>query len=170
VKSAIFAPLALASAALCLTACDNHRQQDSKPFPPSSRGTPAPGIPATGISVSDARLVLPAVPGNPGAVYFTVHNDTDSPATLDEVKVEGAKSAMLHDMSMAGGHMEMNEVKQMDVPARGELVFAPGGRHVMAMHLADSLKPGGPTTVTLTFANGQRATLPAEILAVGNAH
>jgi hypothetical protein len=37
------------------------------------------------------------------------------------------------------------------------------------MHLDDRLKPGGTTTLTLAFTSGQKATLPVEILAAGNA-
>ncbi len=123
-----------------------------------------------GVSITDPRLVLPAVHGNPGAVYFTAHNDSATPVVLESAEVEGAKNAMLHDVSMIGGHTEMQEVKQMTVPARGELVLEPGGKHVMAMHLSDTLKPGSTTTVTLSFAGGEKATFPAEILTPANAH
>jgi copper(I)-binding protein len=162
VKTSLFSPLALAACALGLTACHNQAQQQ--------KATAAkPGV-AVGMSVSDGRLVLPAVPGNPGAVYFTVHNDTGDKATLMAAKVDGAQSAMLHQMNMVDGHTDMQEVMQMDVPAGGELEFAPAGKHVMAMHLADSLKPGGTTNVTLSFAGGAETTFPAEILAAGDAH
>ncbi|HEY7805910.1 MAG TPA: copper chaperone PCu(A)C [Croceibacterium sp.] len=160
-KADLIAPFALAVATLGLAACGNHQQ--------GSKAQQSSG-PAQGVSVSDGRLVLPAVHGNPGAVYFTVHNDTNGPATLDGAEVDGAKMAMLHAMSMVDGHTNMQEVNKMDVPAGGELVFAPGGRHVMAMDLDDSLKPGGTTNVTLSFASGAKATFPAEILAAGNAH
>jgi copper(I)-binding protein len=159
VKTAIIAPLALILATLGLAACGSGQQ-------PAAKHTSGP---AQGISVSDGRLVLPAVPGNPGAVYFTVHNDSDRQTTLDAAEVDGAKGAMLHEMSMVSGHTDMREVKDMDVPAHGELVFAPGGRHVMATDLDSSLKPGAATDVTLSFASGEKATFPAEILAAGNA-
>lgn len=159
-KTAVFASLALTLATLGLAACGSQQQQ------PAARPNAGP---AEGISVSDGRLVLPAVPGNPGAVYFTVHNDTDGQATLEGAEVEGAKMAMLHQSTMVDGHSEMKSMQQVDVPAGGELVFSPGGRHVMAMDLSDDLKPGGTTDVTLSFADGEKATFPAEILAAGNA-
>jgi copper(I)-binding protein len=164
VKTIALAPIALAFATLALAACGSQQQPSSK-----QASAPAKPVPAQGISVSDGRLVLPAVHGNPGAVYFTVHNDSDTLQTLERVELEGAQGAMLHDTGMVGGHMEMRQAARMDVPSRGELVFSPGGRHVMAMHLDDRLKPGGTTTLTLAFTSGQKATLPVEILAAGNA-
>lgn len=164
-KTTRFAPFAIALATLALAACGSHQQPSGKP-----NSAPAMAAPAQGISVSDGRLVLPAVHGNPGAVYFTVHNDTDGTATLDGAEVDGAKMAMLHQSSMVDGHTDMQQMGATDVPAGGQLVFVPGGRHVMAMNLDDTLKPGGTTNVTLSFAGGEKATFPAEILAAGNAH
>lgn len=163
-KTAVFARFTLAFATLALAACGNQQQPAGK-----RNAAPAQASPAEGISVSDGRLVLPAVHGNPGAVYFTVHNDSGSKATLDAVAVEGARSAMLHQSTMVDGHSEMKSMQQVDVPAGGELAFSPGGRHVMAMDLGDALKPGGTTNVTLSFADGEKATFPAEILAAGDA-
>jgi copper(I)-binding protein len=63
----------------------------------------------------------------------------------------------------------MHEMPQAKVPARGELAFAPGGFHVMAMELDDALAKGGATDVTLRFDDGETAVFPAEILAAGDA-
>ena len=158
-KTANFARFALVFAALGLAACGS-RQEPSAEHSAALSGT---------ITASDGRLVLPAVHGNPGAVYFTVHNGTGAEVTLDGAEVEGAKMAMLHQTSMVDGHADMQQVNAMVVPPGGELVFAPGGRHLMAMDLSDSLKAGGTTTVTLSFAGGEKTSFPAEILAAGNA-
>jgi copper(I)-binding protein len=159
VKFLTVAPFALALGALGLSACGDRAQP-----------APAPSASAAAtLSVDDGRLVLPAVKGNPGAVYFTVHNGTDKDDTLEGAEVEGAKMAMLHQTSMVSGHTSMQQVEQLSVPAGGQLVFAPGGRHVMAMDLDAKLEPGATTTVTLSFASGAKATFPAEILAAGNA-
>ncbi len=39
----------------------------------------------------------------------------------------------------------------------------------MAMDLADTLAAGGTTEVTLTFANGDKVSFDAEIVAAGDA-
>jgi copper(I)-binding protein len=158
-KTAIFASAALALSALLLAGCQG-------------RETPAANTRSNaveGISITDGKLVLPAVKGNPGAVYFTAHNDTVGPKMIRKVTVKGAKSAAIHQMAEWDGKMDMQEVSQVSVPAQEELAFKPGGLHVMAMDLDDTLKKGGTTDVTLTFVGGDEATFPVEILAAGDA-
>jgi copper(I)-binding protein len=158
-KSAVSAPLALVLGALVLAGCE------SKEAPAAAEKAPAP----EGISITDARLVLPAVKGNPGAVYFTVHNDSAGAETIGGAEVKGAKSAMSHQSTMANGMSEMRAMGQIAVPAKGMLAFEPGGLHVMAMDLDETLAKGGTTDVTLAFENGDKAVFPAEILAAGDA-
>jgi copper(I)-binding protein len=158
-KSAIFAPLALVLASLAPAGCD------SRQAPPPGEVANAP----EGISITDARLVLPAVKGNPGAVYFTVHNDSASARTIGGAEVKGARSAMIHQSATANGMSEMHAMGQVAVPAGGALAFEPGGLHVMAMDLDDTLAKGGATDVTLAFEGGDKAVFPAEILAAGDA-
>jgi len=158
-KTAIFAPLALVLGTLALAGCDSQPKQ--------AAARPNPKAPE-GISITDARLVLPAVKGNPGAVYFTVHNDSSTAETISAASVKGAKSAMIHQSTMANGVASMDMVPQVTVPAMGTLAFKPGGLHVMAMDLDDGLVKGGTTEVSLTFGN-DRADFPAEILAAGDA-
>ena len=158
-KSTVFAPLALALTTLALGGCN------SKKVPAAGEMADAP----EGISVTDARLVLPAVKGNPGAVYFTLHNDSKSAETIDSAEVKGAASAMIHQTEMANGMSGMHEMGQVTVPAKGTLAFAPGGLHVMAMDLGDTLSKGGTTDVTLAFKSGEKAVFPAEIVAAGDA-
>lgn len=158
-KIAVLAPVALALASLGLASCGGEKQ-------PAAEAKP--GAPE-GISISDGRLVLPAVKGNPGAVYFTVHNDSGSQKMIRGASVEGAQSAMIHQMASRSRKVDMQELTQLGIPANGELEFKPGELHVMAMNLDDTLAKGGTAEVTLTFVGGDRASFPAEILAAGDA-
>ena len=121
-----------------------------------------------GITVTDGRLVLPAVAGNPGAIYFTVHNDGESDAAIRSASVTGAQSASLHNTTDVDGQPTMGETLQVDVPQGGEATFEPGGFHVMAMGLDESLAAGGTTEVTLHFTNGKKANFPVTIAAAGD--
>lgn len=126
----------------------------------------APDAPA-GIAVTNGRLVLPAVSGNPAAVYFDVANTGTADAAIAGVSVDGAKSAMLHMTMQSGGVSSMMEMSSIPVPKGQTVRFAPGGNHVMATGLDPSLKGGDTTEVTLTFATGDKASFPAKIEAVG---
>jgi copper(I)-binding protein len=159
-KIAVFAPLALLAGTLALAGCNSQPKQ-----PAANARANAP----EGISVSDGRLVLPAVKGNPGAVYFTVHNDSADQKMIRHAAVKGARSAMIHTVTMFDSKADMEEMPQIAVPAHGQLVFEPGKLHVMAMELDDALAKGGTTDVTLEFAGGDKAEFPVEILAAGDA-
>jgi copper(I)-binding protein len=159
-KTAILAPFALVLGTLALAGCGSQKAQPAAKAQPDAQ---------EGISITDGRLVLPAVKGNPGAVYFTVHNDSASQVAIRHAAVKGAKSAMIHTVTIFDSKADMEEMSQVAVPAHGELVFEPGKLHIMAMDLDDTLQKGGTTQVTLEFAGGDQAEFPVEILAAGDA-
>jgi copper(I)-binding protein len=171
-KCTVFAPLALILAPLSLAGCESKEAPATSDTPTADAPVAQPGERANaaeGIAITDARLVLPAVKGNPGAVYFTLHNDSANDETIGGAAVKGAASAMIHQSTMTNGMSEMHEMAHAVVPAHGTLAFAPGGLHVMAMDLDDALAKGGTAEVTLDFENGDKAVFPAEILAAGDA-
>lgn len=157
-RSAIFASTALALATLGLAACGGEKAAE----------TEASDASAEGIAITDARLMLPAVAGNPGAVYFTVKNDGERDRFIRAAAVQGAQSAALHQMAMWNGEMTMQEEFQIPIKAGSELKFEPGGLHVMANGLDEGLAAGGTAEVTLTFVGGKTATFPAEVRAAGD--
>ena len=157
-KTTIFPAVALTLGTLGLAACG----EDPQPVADAASDAPE------GISVTDGRLVLPAVGGNPGAVYFTVHNDSGSSQMIRTAEVEGASSAVIHQMGTWNNQPSMDEVMQIGVPANGTLEFKPGDLHVMAMELDETLAAGGTAQVTLHFIRGDEVTFPAEILAAGD--
>lgn len=156
-----FASAALALAGVGLASCGAEPAEQAETAPE--------GMP--GVTVTDARLVLPAVKGNPGAIYFELtYGDagTTDRVALRSAELVGAKSTVLHDnVDWAGGKrmMEMSN----PIIAKGEtLTFEPGGKHVMAFDLDESLVAGGTTELTLTFAGGDKISVPAEIRGAGD--
>jgi periplasmic copper chaperone A len=146
----IRAALALAIAAALPMACSEAPEQ--------AEGAPdAPD----GITVANGRLMLPAVAGNPGAVYFDVENSSDRNMIIRAVSVAGAGSAEMHNK-------DMQMVLQSAVPPGGSTKFEPGGHHIMAMSLADTVTAGGEAEVTLTFVGGDKVSFPAEVRAAGD--
>lgn len=168
IRRTFCAALLLAFAALGPIACSSE-PEDTAPaeagVEPAATDPDAP----EGISVSGGRMTLPAVAGNPGAVYFTVSNTGDTDLAIRSVSVVGAEMAMLHQTRTASGRAGMEGVDEVPVQAGEEVAFAPGGLHVMAMNLDDGLQQGGETEVTLTFANGDKVSFPAEIVGPGAA-
>ena len=120
----------------------------------------APGT-TEGIAVTNARLMLPAVAGNPGALYFDVNNTGAENRVIRAVSVVGAGSAEMHTK-------DMQQALQVAVPPGGSAKFEPGEHHVMAMKLADSVTAGSQAEVTVTFVGGNKVTFPAEVRAAGD--
>lgn len=121
------------------------------------------------LRVTGAWVRLPAVPENPGAAYFTIAGG-DKPASLLSVTAPFAVRTELHE-SMAGGNgmMNMQPLRQVDVPARGSVVFAPGGKHVMLFDVGPNLRAGTRAPLTLNFADGSSVKVEAQVLNAGDA-
>lgn len=104
-----------------------------------------------GIVVTAARLVLPAVPGRPGAFYFTVANAGTTPANLTGIEITGAGKSEMHET--VGGEMKPMPFVQM---GPGQVInFDPGARHVMVFDIKPTVKAGGTVDVTLHFKSGR---------------
>ncbi|MGY2293312.1 copper chaperone PCu(A)C [Pseudomonas sp. SDO528_S397] len=87
------------------------------------------------------------------AAYFVIHNTGDSPDRLLSVQTPVAAQAELHAHVMQGDLMKMQPVPGVDVPAKGELSFAPMAYHVMLLGLKDRslLRDGQHFPLTLNF-------------------
>ncbi|WP_161792405.1 copper chaperone PCu(A)C [Croceibacterium mercuriale] len=120
-----------------------------------------------GVSVTNARLVLPPVAGNPGAVYFDITNGSDSQLAIASAAVTGAGMAMLHASSTQGNTAEMVHLEEVPFAARQTVTFAPGGLHVMVHDLGPDIVAGSTAEVTLTFINGDKVSFPAAVETIG---
>lgn len=123
--------------------------------------------PAT-IEAEDAWVRLPAVPGRPASGYFTLRGGR-APAMLVAVSADLAVRTEMHaTVRTDGGAMTMRPLAAVPLPANGEVRFAPGARHLMLFGVSPSLKPGGSTVLTFTFADGSRLQRKAWAIAAGD--
>lgn len=122
-----------------------------------------------GIEVTGGWMALGAIPGDPAAVYFTIANTDTRGHMVRAAAVDGAASAMMHEMGTWNLQPSMDEMMQLDIPAGETVVFEPETYHVMAMEPGEQLAPGGQTEVTLTFVGGDTCKFPVEIRAAGDA-
>ena len=122
---------------------------------------------AASLTVSNPRVVLAPVAGNPAAVYFDLSYSGSAPVTLTSVAVEGAGMTMIHDYAESAGKMQMTMTDAVPLSADAPVTFAPGGLHVMAMEPSDTLAAGSTAKVTLTLSDGTTATVDAPVRAAG---
>lgn len=125
--------------------------------------------PAAELTVADAWVRLPAVPGRPGAAYMTLTGGPQ-PARLTAIASPQIATIELHETvgdHGAGGMMAMRPVPAIDVPARGRVALAPGGLHAMLFGLPPALRPGDRLPLTLRFADGKTLAVDAAAVAAG---
>lgn len=155
------AQIALATGlALALAAC----QQSEAPAPSESETlAPLPDA-KPGLAGSDARLVLPAVEGRPGVAYFVLHNGSAKNVDIAAVHIDGVGRAEMHNTVGSS----MKPVETVPVEPGKDVTFAPGSLHVMAFDIDSALVPGGAGEMTLTFAGGDKLSMPIKIEAMGS--
>jgi copper(I)-binding protein len=100
--------------------------------------------------------------------YFTIVNHGDEPDRLVSVSAPFAARAEIHEMSMTNGMMQMRPVPDgVAVPAKGAVVFAPEGYHIMFMQFKDALKAGDTFPATLTFAHAGSVDVTFHVESMG---
>ncbi|MGH8379674.1 copper chaperone PCu(A)C [Pseudomonas sp.] len=99
------------------------------------------------------------------AAYFVVHNNGTSADTLLSVDSPISGDAQLHEHMHKDGLMKMQQVQSVEVPAGGELKFAPGAYHVMLMQPKDRslLTDGKHFPLTLHFKNAGDITVEVAV-------
>jgi copper(I)-binding protein len=115
-----------------------------------------------GITVREAWMRATAQ-GENGAVYFVLQNDSREQDELIDVSSNLADSVEMHESSMVMGTdvMEMDQVSSVTLDADSEVVFAPGGLHVMLVGVKNELKVGDVIEITLHFRN--HADIPVNV-------
>ncbi|KUO54495.1 MAG: hypothetical protein APF78_10515 [Sphingomonadales bacterium BRH_c3] len=152
------AAASLFAASLALAACGSEPE-------PATESAPA-GIP--GLTVENARVVLPPVAGNPAAVYFDLSYEGDRGLSIRRADVAGAESAQLHNYSEWQGQKQMGEAMPIALTKGTKVAFEPGGYHVMVFGLPDTVEPGGTLEVTLTVSGGDKYSFEAPVRAAGD--
>jgi periplasmic copper chaperone A len=144
---------ALAAASLTLSACS----QSEEPNAAASESAIAE------VEITNARLILPPVSGNPGAAYFELTNHTAEPLVLTRVSIAGASRTAMHETLGTS----MVELPKVTIAPGQQTVFAPGGQHVMVFGELPRSSIGQTRNMTFLFEGGRRETAEAVIHAFG---
>ena len=99
------------------------------------------------------------------AAYFVIHNGGKTADRLLSVDSPIAGLAQLHEHSMQGALMKMQQVQTVEIPAGSEATFAPMGYHVMLMELKDKSKlvDGQHFPLTLHFEKAGDVTVEVAV-------
>ena len=145
-------------AALALTSCADREEVEEVSV---DAGSTTPEI-------ANARLVLSPVSGNPAAAYFDISNPGEQALTVSAVEIAGAGRTELHQSMEMDGKMMMEGMSGIDVAPEDRSSLAPGGMHVMAFDLDDTVTAGSTVEMTVIFASGETMTVPVTVQAAGD--
>ncbi len=132
--------LAVLAAPLALAAC----------------GDPAPTY------IDQAWVRLSPNKDTPSAGYFVAHGG-DAGTQLRGVLTDYALKVEMHESVEKNGMMTMQPIDSVDIPAKGTVAFAPGGKHLMLWGVNDTAINRGKMQLTFLLANGDRLLVDAVI-------
>ena len=120
------------------------------------------GTTAGQISVLNAYVRLAPPGAKVTGAFMTLRNAGDREARLLSAVAAAASVTELHSHSNDDGVMRMRQVKEIIVPAKGEVHLKPGSFHVMLIDMKTPLKEGDQVAISLGFADGssKRAEVP----------
>lgn len=98
-----------------------------------------------------------------GAAYLRIVNSGAKADKLLSATTPAAKRAELHTHEHVDGVMRMRQVKSVEVPAKGEVAFKPGGLHVMLFDLEKPLHEGFGFPLMLTFEKAGKVEVTVQI-------
>ena len=98
----------------------------------------------------------PAVAGLNGVGYMILANRGPRAEALVKVESPLAQVVEIHRTTMRDGVMSMAAQPRVEIPAGGQVAFAPGAYHLMFVRLKTTLKAGDSLPATLVFADGRR--------------
>ncbi|HEX7325351.1 MAG TPA: copper chaperone PCu(A)C [Rhodanobacteraceae bacterium] len=119
-------------------------------------GAVAAAAPATTRVVQVKQPWIRWLPANlPVAGYATIINHGGTALRLVGASSADYGSVMLMQSRLSAGNSSMVPVSHLNVPAHGDVQFAPGNYHIMLSHATQPIEPGDKVPITLRFAGGR---------------
>ncbi|MBU0933565.1 MAG: copper chaperone PCu(A)C [Alphaproteobacteria bacterium] len=122
----------------------------------SACGDPAPSY------IDQAWVRLSPNKDTPSSGYFVVHGG-DAGVQLRGVLTDYALKVEMHETISKDGMTTMERVESVDVPPKGQVDFAPGGKHLMIWGINDTAISRGKMQFTFLMGNGDRLLVDAVI-------
>ena len=121
----------------------------------------AVAAPPVTIAAAWARATPPGA--TTAAAYLTVNNEGAADRLLGVVS-PAARQVLLHAEVEEHGMQHMRQLESVEVPAHGNIEFAPGQMHLMLVDIAAPLKPDTTIKVTLHFEKAGDVTIDVPVL------
>lgn len=89
------------------------------------------------------------------AAFMRLINTSKRPIAIVAATSDSAGQVEIHTHRHADGMMQMERVTRVEIPAQGQLVFAPGGYHLMLINLKRTFRAGEKINITLLDEEGK---------------
>ena len=129
-----FTGAALAAAALTLTGCGENLGKGPL------------------LNVVSGHIVMGATPDRPAVGYFRVEGGP-VPVELVAVTADMAQRVEMHESVRENGLTTMKPLARAAVPAKGEMIFKQGGKHLMIWGINPAAVRAGKLQMTFVFTN-----------------
>ncbi len=120
------------------------------------------------LAVNDAYVQLNPNDQAPSAFYFTISGGPE-PTTLEDVLSKSAVRVAMHETMRDpnSGVTRMEPILRLPIPAKTDVEFKPGGRHVMVYGMNLPARRLHEMDFTFVFGNGERIAVTAPIQDMG---
>lgn len=115
--------------------------------------------------VSDAWLRSPPMPMPMMAGFARVVDPCGRAVAIVGARSDAFEKVELHETTVVDGVSRMRAVERIELPADGEVVFRPGGLHLMLMRPRSPLGEGEFAQVEFRLADGRTITAGFEVRA-----
>lgn len=107
--------------------------------------------------------VRPTAQGENAAVYLTIHNHSTNDDELTGVTTTVADMVEIHESKMENDVMQMSMVTSLPIAADEEIIFTPGGYHIMLVSIKQELVLGEHMGLILHFKNHEDIVVEVHI-------
>ncbi len=118
--------------------------------------------PENGINVQGA-WARPARQGENGVVYFLLENHTAETHEVLAAVSDVAETVEIHESQLSGDVMQMRRLESVSIGPGAEVIFEPGGLHIMLIGLKKDLQIGDEIELTLQFRNFDDISVPVSV-------
>jgi copper(I)-binding protein len=126
-------------------------------------------IPST--MVVEQAYAFATMPGQAtGAAFMVIKNTAAIDDNLVDAKSKLAEITEIHENSIDpdDNTMMMRKIANIMIPANGEAVLEPTGKHIMLLKLKEPLTLGATTPITLMFEKAGEIIVDVEIIQPGS--
>jgi len=97
------------------------------------------------------------------AGYMTVNNRSGTRLSLRSARSENFDRVEFHRSMIVDGVARMKRQTRIEIPAGGQVIFEPGGQHLMLIDPVKALKSGDTVELTLVLEDGREINIAVAV-------